>query len=116
MEERPQTTGRILLHGRQHVRVDAERHLDALVSKTLLHHLRRYASFEHERGGRVSKPVQRDRPHGGRLDDPGELALPEVDRLEREAQRILAAVRAPCGILRCRWRPQYKSFVFPPAP
>ena len=50
MEEGSQAAGHVLLHGCEHVRVDAECHLDVLVTETLLHNLRRNSGLQQRRG------------------------------------------------------------------
>jgi hypothetical protein len=59
------------------MRVDAERHLDPLVTETLLD-LWRDACLEQERRGGMPEPVQRDRTDACGLDDARELTLPRL--------------------------------------
>jgi hypothetical protein len=54
MQKGSEPAGGVLLHPGQHVRVDAEGHLDAFVPETLLNHLRWHARLQQECRGRVA--------------------------------------------------------------
>jgi hypothetical protein len=60
VEKSGQLRCRLLLHRRQRVRVNAERHLDLGVSEPPLHDVRRDARRQHQRGHGVGQAVKLD--------------------------------------------------------
>ncbi|MDQ3488676.1 MAG: hypothetical protein M3468_13235, partial [Acidobacteriota bacterium] len=92
---RPRPARRILLHRGQDVCVNPERDLDPLMLEPLLHHLRRHIRFEQQRRAGVTQAVERDHANLGSLQETSKLALPEIIRLQREAERVFTPVEVP---------------------
>lgn len=93
MQERAQLPCGILLHRRQRVRVDPERHLNPLVPQPLLDNMGRHSSLKQERRAGVSQPMERDPSYAGGLQHSVEFALTEFVGMERQAERFLAPVK-----------------------
>ena len=74
------------------MRVDLQRRLDLRVSEALRNHVHGHAGFQRERRACVPQSMERNGAHLRGLDEAREFPLPEVVRLERQAERILALV------------------------
>ncbi len=57
--------------------------------EALRHDMHRFPGLQEQRGARVPHAVERDPLHLRRPDEPSELALSEVVRLEREPDHVL---------------------------
>jgi hypothetical protein len=93
VQQRPELLRCGLPHRRQHTGVNVQRDADVCMSEPSLHDVRWDASLQQQRCARVSQTMQCDRANVRGLDQPRELPLSDVVRLERQAQRCLTAVQ-----------------------
>jgi len=104
VEEGRQLRRRVLLHGRQDVRVDAQRHLDLRVPEPTLDDVRRDTGGQHQRRDGMPQAVELDPTDARGLDQPGELPIANRVDLERQAERSARLCRSPHSFANTRRR------------